>query len=143
MKFTFDGRRYALGFEREHQQVVILRDGKHHTVKSVYPYTTVTLSEFTTDKPVVVSYATVGCLPSDKYSNALGRLMSLRALNHTLSKNQRFSKDFRAAMWRAYLNRGKQQEKVIEGVVTKVVEGPVAPLALLPAATEDNSQVVH
>lgn len=135
MRFTFEGSQYSLGFERKVQFVTVMRHGKHHTVRSKYPYTTVVLYKRETPTNInrVVAHATVGCLASDPYSNKLGRLFAMRALNATLRRKQ--SKEFLCAMWKCYMERGKQQPRVVEAEsvtrVASVVE--VKQLALPPA----------
>jgi hypothetical protein len=127
MRFTFEGRRYELDFSRERKDVVILRDGTKHTIKSLHPYTTVSLKERIADAlPATVATATVGCLPTDRYSNDLGRVYALRALTQVLTKKHGKSKEFKAAMWRAYELR--YQPNVLEGVLVKSepVEPPTA-----------------
>ena len=132
MKFSFEGRNYRLEFERKHRNVEILRNGKHRTIKSTYPYTTVTLFEVRPPlAPRVVAHATVGCMHSDSYSNAAGRLYAMRSLTAMLKLHEQ-PKELRTAMWEAYINRGREQKKqtaepVIETTATRV------PLALPPA----------
>lgn len=128
MKFEFAGRTYALDFTRKKQEVTIVRDGKSQTIQSKYPYTTVILYEKTTGAPVVVNKATVGCIPSDTYSNEKGRLAALKDLTEILRRSQ-YPEEFRRAMWNAYTNRRKQEQRVVEGEV-------VGAQKLLPAAPE-------
>jgi hypothetical protein len=138
MKFTFEGRRYFIEFQRAQKDVTIVRkkrngEQQHNTIKSLHPFTTARLKERLGDAlPNLIESATVGCLPSDKYSNELGRLYALRALTQVLTKKHgksvHGSKDFKRALWRAYELRG--QSDVIEGTVVKTE-------AVLPA------QVIH
>lgn len=135
MRFEFQGRRYGISFTRDHKEIDVHRDGVKTRVLSKYPYTTVSLHEYTgTAAPVLVGFATVGCAPNDNYSNELGRLMALRELHRkfrlleavALTTNPpktevaaKYSKAFRSAIWTAYNNRAngpkpaekKQEEK--------------------------------
>lgn len=110
MRFTFNGKDYSLGFQRNTQSVKVMRDGKESTVPSKYPYTTVTLYERTSPSTSgVIAQATVGCIPSDPYSNEKGRLYALRALNQMLFRSQVYDEKFREAMWKAYFTRPTAQ----------------------------------
>lgn len=115
MRFTFENRTYGLSFTRRKFDVNVVRDGKQKSVRSKYPYTTVTLYERTIPgAEAIIATATVGCLPSDKYSNAYGRLHALQALTQILTRKtvevkpsvfeNRYSADFRTAMWTAFQN---------------------------------------
>jgi hypothetical protein len=121
-------------------------------IPSKYPYTTVTLYERTepTTSRILFS-ATVGCLPTDSYSNERGRLYALRALHGFLvAANKRdpkqYGKDFRTALWRAYTQRGRQQN-VIDGTVVRKEEGPQKALPPAPPTVADqnnlNERVIH
>jgi hypothetical protein len=132
MKFKFDGRSFRLAFERKHKDVTILKDGVATKVRSLYPYTTAKLYEERLGlEASIVAQATVGCLPGDTYSNAKGRLFALRALNAVLGRRNH-TKDFRRAMWEAYINRGN--EPVRERPI--VTSSPTLPLGLPPAPSE-------
>jgi len=130
MRFTFEGKEYKLSFERRHKHVTLLQGNRKVTVPSKYPYTTVTLYDRApSGAPSVLASATVGCAPTDSYSNEKGRLFALKELTNAL-RRYRISKEFRTAMWHAYVNRGKNN-LVIDAVATKVEEG--RQLALPPA----------
>ena len=154
MRFEFGGRTYLLEFQREHKDVHSIHNGEMTTVKSKYPYTTATLflvEEAPKDgkfrKTSEVLKATVGCLHTDKYSNSAGRLFALRALTSKLRRTK-WDKEFRAALWQAYVNRGKKpvaqeaQGEIIDAVATRVQEGPPQPLTV--ADTENlDGRIIH
>ena len=119
MKFDYEGKTYVLEFERDHKQLTLLRGGRKETVKSKHPYTTATLYVQTSPTTrAVVTHATVGCCPTDSYSNAAGRLFALRSLTGNLKKLNK-DRDFRAALWKTYVDRDKRPAKVVEGEVVK------------------------
>lgn len=104
MRFQFAGDTYSLEFSRQHRTVSVTRNGKVERVRSKYPFTTASLESVGKlgTKSVVIASHTVGCAPTDKYSNAEGRLAALRGLTDKID-----SKGLRTAMWQAYVNRGK------------------------------------
>ncbi len=132
MRFQHQGKLYRLEFERQYRNLKITRNGVTKEVRSKYPYTTAKLLQLRVgEEPLIVGKATVGCCPTDAYSNELGRRQALRQLTFALAKRDKTSKDLRTAFWNAYLNRGKQLEKL---PVTTTITNPQ--LALPPASTE-------
>ena len=156
MRFEFGGKTYFLEFQREHRDITTIHNGTTKTVKSTYPYTTARLllqsAEPLKTPHDEVAKATVGCMPGDKYSNAAGRLFALRALTSRLRRMaERFGgydREFREAMWKAYVERGKQkavvtqESEVIDAVVTRVTEGPQQPLTVADQNGLDD-RVIH
>jgi hypothetical protein len=155
MQFKFAGNTYFLEFQREYKHISTTHNGKTTTVRSTYPYTTAKLLQASSEPKTVphteVAKATVGCMPGDKYSNAAGRLFALRALTSKLrpTKGRKgFDREFREAMWTAYVQRGKQKapvaqhSDVIDGVATRVVEGPQQPLTVADQNGLDD-RVIH
>jgi hypothetical protein len=142
MKFQFDGRTFRLEFERKYKNVSVMRGGAVKTTRSKYPYTTATLYEVKDgEEPKVFARGTVGCLPTDKFSNASGRLFALRELSRAVGKVDG-TKELRTALWLTYKNRAVRPE-IID---PKPVEQPVvsaAPIALkaLPPAREGMTYV--
>ena len=143
MRFNVDGRRFRLEFERHYRQVTILRAGNEHTIRSKYPYTTATLYELKDiNTATPIAHATVGCAPTDLYSNANGRLFALRALTEVLRKKDT-PYELRAAIWETYINRGKNQ--VIEVTATRVAAQKALP-PHQPTVAEQNGldeRVIH
>jgi hypothetical protein len=110
MKFTFDGKHYKLGFSRKKKELELRRENRVKKVTSTHPYTTATLVELRTDaEPLTVASATVGCYKGDTYSKKFGSYYALVALTSELRKS--YSKELRTAVWKAYLDRNKQQPK--------------------------------
>ena len=163
MRFEFGGKTYFLEFQREHRDITTIHNGTAKTVKSTYPYTTARLllqsAEPLKTPHDEVAKATVGCMPGDKYSNAAGRLFALRALTSRLRRMaERFGgydREFREAMWKAYVERGKQKNpsnkeilehnsaaEVIEGTVVRRAEGPQQPLTVADQNGLDE-RVIH
>ena len=156
MRFEFGGKTYFLEFQREHRDITTIHNGTAKTVKSTYPYTTARLllqsAEPLKTPHDEIAKATVGCMPGDKYSNAAGRLFALRALTSRLRRMaERFGgydREFREAMWKAYVERGKQkavvtqESEVIDAVVTRVTEGPQQPLTVADQNGLDD-RVIH
>ena len=116
MRFQFDGKTYNIGFDRKHLHVDVFENRKKKSVLSKYPFTTATLYERREGQPIAstVASATVGCVPTDPYSNQSGRLQALKALTQILTA-RKFSKEFKRTLWKAYADRGKAP--VVEGTV--------------------------
>ena len=134
MRFTFNGRNYSLTVERKYQNVELFTDRKKHILRSTYPYTILSLHEQGANgASVLVKKVSVGCLPSDPYSNRAGLLFAMKKLTSQLKFSDRagltYPKEFFSAMWQAYVNRGKQPKRVVE-TSTVVEENPTR---LLPA----------
>lgn len=119
MRFTVDGVEYRIAFKRVHDQVKYFDhvNGVEVVRPSTYPSTIVTIYKgqdvFRTDS--------VKCHHSEKFGphrnlKEQGRLLALRKISATLDK------EFKAAMWQAYVNRNKK---------VKPVELPSAPLETL------------
>lgn len=138
MKFDFDGQRYLLEFQRDKKTIRTVRHGNVKTVQSKYPYTTARLitisktSVLETRNPI--AEASVGCTPTDSYSNEKGRLYALRALSAVL-RRAKMDVGLTAALWQAYMNRKEQKQDVIEGNVVEQKAEQKQPLQL-PASTE-------
>jgi hypothetical protein len=140
MKFTLDGKQYKLGFSRKKKELELRRENRVKKVTSTHPYTTAVLVELRTDaEPLTVASATVGCFKGDTYSKRWGAYYALHALTTELRKS--YSKELRTAVWKAYLDRNKQQltnEDSGSGSPSDVVEAdsvtPVLP-ALPPHET--------
>jgi len=112
MKFEFDGLQYVLEFERSSKQVTVgsQKDekGNRRAVKATsrYPYTTVRIiqlpknvKDVTRGSRVVYRTATVGAYHKDNFTLERGRILALRAVSQTLTK------EFKRVMWDAYMHR--------------------------------------
>lgn len=151
MKFKYRGTEYELTFQRKYKNVDVFRKAnaedkaelKPHldaikaivktavqvtfrvktTERSQYPFTYVKLYELHEGKePVVLASTHVGCVPTDQFSNASGRLYALKELSYKLRKNGA-SDGLIAAVWETYNNRGKVN-KVAKEAVTTVAKVP-------------------
>lgn len=98
MRFEHNGDSFALSFRREYRDRI---NEKGDTVKSTKPYTTVELYKQEGDKFTLFRTATVGCWHKDDYRLEKGRLGALRFL----SKGNSLSQEFKAAMWKSYMER--------------------------------------
>jgi hypothetical protein len=136
MKFYYEGKTYRLEFERNYQQVSVRIEGQLQKIRSTYPYTSAKLYETPIGEvPKLVLIRTVGCLPTDKYSNEKGRLFALRGLSRALNK-LKYPKGLIAAIWLAYRNRTKPAEEVGVRVISAASN-----LILLPGLPEATEQV--
>ena len=106
MKFTFEDQTYLLEFSRKKDWVTTFKNDHAVRVMSKHPFTTVRLYLLVGETKTQMAHATVGCLPTDVYSPAAGRLYALRGM-HTALKNQRWTREFLGLMWQAYMDRGK------------------------------------
>lgn len=152
MKFRHNGKEYELEFRRDHKTVTYYKDGKEITAKSRYPFTTVTLREHTAIRPIIVTEAVVGCSHLDQYTPEKGRWYALEALSRILRRKDKnkeplWPHEFRAAMWKSYLNRPRPKSEpkpkgdVIDGQVVKKEEGPALPLLLTAGPAEPAAEV--
>lgn len=105
MEFVYQGQQYRIEFSRKHKIVKTFReDGKQTEVKSKYPFTTAYLqrkinSETMNGWENVAEPATVGCIPTDKFTLESGRLKALKKLT------ARIAKELREPMWTSYHGR--------------------------------------
>src|SRR5688500_3002745 len=110
MQFEFDGKRYRIAFERQRRSVNVMRGGRVKQITSKHPFTTVKVYQLVAGEPPTKAYeATVGCFTQDTYSHREGAKQALRALTELLQRTAggktKQSKDFRRALWQAYINR--------------------------------------
>lgn len=100
MKFLYKGNRFEICFHRKHKELTSQVDGP---VTSTKPYTTCEVNLLNEDGTFRSIYrtATVGCWKRDTFSPEKGRLGTLRVI----SKEKSLSKDFKKAMWGAYMGR--------------------------------------
>lgn len=152
MKFQFKSCSYDLEFRRKNREVTIVRGSRKRTITSKYPYTTVTLYLTPKEAPPTLLYtATVGCAPSDTFSNSKGRLFALKALSRKITANKpkgamlQHAKDLVGAIWSAYLNRAASPAPEASAPADKIVDGEIVPettgaagfgTAVLPALDE-------
>lgn len=103
MRFQYDGRTYAIEFQRAKRKVapVALLNSPEPTVPSTKPYTTVRIVELDSDGQQVSVFrqATVGCFAKDQFSKEGGRIAALRALTPVLPE------PMRPVVWDAYTDR--------------------------------------
>jgi len=114
MRFTHNGKTYAIDFQRERKMVPVGITPKRygnlgHNAEVLYapsnrPYTTVRLLQVDEEKPFkdwyVYRTATVGCWHREKqFSLERGRLHALRLVTLTLDK------EMRTKMWEVYTRR--------------------------------------
>jgi hypothetical protein len=108
MKFEYAGSQFQLEFERKFKIVSIRRrinkiTDVTETQRSNFPYTTARLiGVHTPAAPVVIAQASVGCCPTDKFSNEEGRRQALRKLTKLVE-----GKQFRAKLWETYNKRSQ------------------------------------
>lgn len=128
MRFVYNGDTYVLEFERSHREVDVYKNGKKSTQPSKHPYTTARLIQLVPAAGAIgrklVAQTTVGCVPTDPYSTAQGRLSALKSLTGVL-RVLKEPKLLIGAVWQAYADRGKQPAKdgsIIEGVITRIEE---------------------
>lgn len=107
MRFTHDGTVYELTFKRKHRIVHVadpIVKNVYHAVRSEHPFTTAFLHIVDDEKPqanwTLHRFASVGCLPGDKFEKAQGRLHALRKMTGLIEE-----KELRRALWTAYTNR--------------------------------------
>ena len=106
MRFTLEGKQYALDFERQHRRVTT-RDSLEHNVRysirSMYPDTIVTLLHIVEgQRPEhwpVVARASVGCFAHDKFTKEDGRKQALKKLMPLVHLTMR------KLIWDCYLSR--------------------------------------
>ncbi len=122
MSFTVDMghglESFFLDFKRHSKEVTTWSGVKRPSSK---PYTTVFIMKDggfgSTSDEIFLSH-TVGCLASDQFDRAKGRISALRAVGKTLSP------EFRAAMWTAYMTRKPPKVKMGKAQVGVVVPFP-------------------
>jgi hypothetical protein len=103
MKFEHDGKTYFLEFQRQKKVISINRKGTKIEEESRYPFTTAKLLVVTESPlPTKLYEHTVGCCPTDEYSNEKGRIEALRGVSQQIPKE---NKGLRKAMWGAYTGR--------------------------------------
>lgn len=125
MQFEHEGSKYFLEFQRKNKTIKLNRQGNKVTYMSTYPYTTARLLKETGGVKEVMTEHTVGCLPTDIFSNEAGRLHALQGVTKLIP-----NKDLRAAMWTAYHARLK--ESVADRI--KSLEAKIARLKLVQKA---------
>lgn len=127
MRFQVGDEAFAIEFRREVREVRV-RDpfikNAVNTMKSQYPFTTVNIT-VASDKPKreweIVHTATVGCFKNDAFSIEEGRRFALRSLCKKLPG----MKEFKAAMWSAYLTRKDPKPVAVPVVDTNDVVASV------------------
>lgn len=115
MRFLAGDKTYAIEFRREHREVKYFEGQEEKVRPSKFPYTICKIVEVDPDLPSakwkVFREHTVGCRHNQVFKAEEGRLWGLRAISRTVTK------DFRKAMWHAYLNRKAPiKHKVVEKV---------------------------
>lgn len=117
MKIVYNAINYVLEFSRDYKTVELwVKDaaGNRHKQKvlSTYPYTTARVVQLQPNGDRIVwKSASVGCHPLDKFTQASGRLWAMKRLTNGKGG---FPKDFKAALWDAYLNRNLQPKAKVE-----------------------------
>src|SRR5688572_29785262 len=104
MRFTFDGKNYYIEFQRKYREYPRhdYETGLDFSVKSKYPYTTVTIFETDPAHPLdkkVFRTATTGCYHKDNFSIEKGRCRALRLATITTPKAMK------PVLWKAYHER--------------------------------------
>ena len=136
MQFTYKDINYRVEFQRFHKQVTVYKNGTGYNTQSKYPYTMVRLLELSPkNSPRVIASATAGCLPTDVYSNAQGRLQALRKLSERLRKSGA-PRALTAGLWVAYSHRGEQPK-------SKTVAIVINPLPALPPTSSAPAAVIE
>lgn len=110
MQFEYDGKKYFLEFQRTKKKIKLNRQGTIAEYTSKYPYTTARLLVASPEgTQILLTEHTVGCLPTDKFSNQAGRAAALSGLIELVA-----DKGLRAAVWPAYTSRHTEsvQEKI-------------------------------
>lgn len=105
MRFTIDGRTYAIEFQREYHERIRWNKGTKTNVYSKYPYTTANIREVqdgvkNEEWPIHRTY-TVGCNYRDRFDREAGRIAALRMI----CMGNSLTKAFKAAIWATYLGR--------------------------------------
>lgn len=115
MRFEFGGRTYTIEFQRKYleYQRHDYETGLDFTVKSTYPYTTVTIFETDPAHPLdkkIFRTATTGCFHKDNFSLEKGRCRALRLATITTPKAMK------PVLWKAYHERPrpKSEPKPVE-----------------------------
>jgi hypothetical protein len=128
MRFTHEGRQFAIEFQRTHKEILDPRTpALISTVKAVstYPYTTARIIEIDPKRVGnrrVYLEATVGCWHKEtKFTKEQGRVKALQAITRQLGDK----KAFKEAMWNAYIQRNspKNSSLVVEGEIVQEAVG--------------------
>lgn len=126
MSFEADGKMFVIEFKRKKKPVHVIDPFVRQVrrqIESTYPYTTCTVFEVDEGPRCfwkVYRTYTVGCFKRDQFNLEAGRKAALRAISLGTS----LTKKFKAAMWKAYLERptGPPEPRSKASVVEAAVE---------------------
>ena len=112
MRFDFEGKTFAIDFERQRPRVHLpypIQRSQGNVVRvcqeARYPSTTVNILEVRQDLPArewsIYRTATVGCWHRDHFNRERGRLNALKLVTRTIPDGMK------PRLWNAYLSRKK------------------------------------